>query len=100
MPLEQATTKQDHMRVRLRYVTDAPTTEAAIIMADHLGVPGPYLEEVSILIPVERAFSLLEAYTEPFELLRANGAVPATATLHSFRIGSGDQPRILAYVIP
>ena len=84
--IEQASMKPGHVRVRLRYSTEVPTTETAMVLKDHLGVAGPYLEEVYILIPTKQAFSLLEAYLEPFELLKEHNIVPKTTTLKSFKV--------------
>ena len=98
-PLEQALQIPEHVRVRLTYSTQAPTTESSLVMMRQFGVPGPYLEEVFILMPSRSTFTLLEAYLEPFELLKQTGAVPQESSLKAFRIETGESP-VLAYVVP
>ena len=98
-PLEQALQLPNHIRVRLTYSTLAPTTEASMVMQRQFGVHGPYTEEVFVLLPAATAYSILEAYLEPFELLKQTGAVPLEAVLRAFRVEPGESP-VLAYVIP
>ena len=97
--LAQATHLPDHVRVRLRYRTALPTTESALLMANQLGVQGPFGEEVWILIPKADAYSILEAYEAPFaQLIRAK-IVPVGAALTDFRVEPGLEPTVLAYVV-
>lgn len=98
-PLKQSLQIPDHVRVRLNYSTLAPTTEASLVMRRQFGVSGPYQEEVFVLMPSRNAYTLLEAYLEPFELLKQTGAVPEEAVLKAFRVETGESP-VLAYVIP
>ena len=95
----QALQLPDHVRVRLRYSTPNPTTEAALVMSKQLGVPGPYGEEVWILVPAGNAYSLLEAFLEPFAKLKDLGIVPENAELTSYKIEAGPEPHTLAYVL-
>ena len=96
--LEQATAKPGYIRVRLRYVTESATTEAAVIMEDHLGVQGPYLEEIYILMPTQKVYTLLEAYKEAFEVLKAQGIVPQGSILQGIKVEVGE-PSVLCYVL-
>lgn len=97
--IEQATQLPEHVRVRLRYTTATHVTETALLLGQQLGVPGPYAEEVWILLPKQKAFSILDAYQEPFVTLKAAGVVPADAELASYRVESAQEPVVLAYIL-
>ena len=98
-PLRQELQMADRVRVRLRYVTPTPTTEAALVLAKQLGVQGPFNEEVWILVPTGSAFSILEAYLEDFIQLKDAGIVPQEAELVDFKVEAGPDPTTLAYVL-
>lgn len=68
-------------------------------MSKQLGVPGPYGEEVWILIPAAKAYSLLEAYLEPFTKLKNLGIVPENSELTGYKVEAGPEPQTLAYVL-
>lgn len=95
----QALQFPEYVRVRLRYTTPNPTTEAALMLSKQLGIPGPYGEEVWILIPAAKAYSLLEAYQESFAKLQDMGIVPLDATLTDYKVEAGPEPQTLAYVL-
>lgn len=97
--LRQELQLPDHVRVRLRYSTPNPTTEAALILAKQLRVGGPYGEEVWILVPAAQAFSILEAYWEPFTKLMELGVVPRGSVLTDYKVEAGTEPQTLAYVL-
>lgn len=96
-PIQEATL-HDHVKVRLTYETHETTTEAALMLSDHLGLPGPYGEEVCILVHRSKVFSGLFTYKPFLKVLKDAGFVPQDARLTDYRIEMEDQTT-LAYVM-
>jgi hypothetical protein len=94
----QDTSRPDHVKVRLAYSTHETTTEAALMLADHLGLPGPYGEDVCILVHRTKVFSGLFTYAPFLQILKEAGFVPQDAKLQDYKIEMEDQTT-LAYVM-
>lgn len=98
MTIRQQLRSRDHIKVKLLYRCEQPQSGASIMLKNQLKVKGPYLEEVCVLIPMKRAFTLLEAYIDFFEQLRDAELVPADAELHQYQfLPQGD--KTLAYLL-
>lgn len=94
---EQQLNAEDHVKVKLVYVSASPHTEAALTL-ERLSVRGPWSEELYVLMPRHKAFSDLDAYLDAFEYLRAHNAVPKDAKLTEYSFD--EETDVLAYVIP
>lgn len=94
----QDTSRPDHVKIRLTYETLQATTEAALMLSDHLGLPGPYGEEVCILVHRTKVFSGLFTYRPFLNILKDAEFVPRDAKLVDYRIEMEDQTT-LAYVV-
>jgi hypothetical protein len=93
-----AVTLPAHVKVRLRFKVVTPTTQAALFMAN-MGVSGPFVEEVWVLVPKEQVFSKLGAYKDAFAALKEAGAVPFSAQLDSYAFTPEALPTTQGYVI-
>jgi len=93
----QQLSAEDLIKVRLTYHTETPTTEAALFIS-RMGTKAPYVEDVHILIPREKAFSGLNTYLPAFEVLKAQKIVPESSLLVAYAFADEDD-QILAYRI-
>lgn len=90
-----------HLKVRLSYTTKIPVSEAALTMKDTLSVPGPYHEDVWVLLPNNSVYTSMEAFQRPFQALKDAHIVPEDAKLIGFGVTSPLlELNVLAYVIP
>ena len=78
--------KRGHVKVRLSYLTSQPKHLRSILLYHTCGINPPYTEEVSILLPQSKVFTLLETYIPAFEYLQKAGVVSKTAELRGFDI--------------
>jgi hypothetical protein len=97
MKLEQRLYKKDHVKVRLTYLSAVGST-GAVSTLKQLQVKGPYAEEVFILTPASKAYSILDAYIHALSTLKSLGIVPNDAQLTEFHFVPGDKSTV-AYVI-
>lgn len=90
-----------HIKVRLSYTTKATVSEAALTLKDTLSVPGPYHEDVWVLLPNNTVYTRTESFQKPFQVLKDARIVPQDAKLVGFGITSPLlELNVLAYVIP
>jgi hypothetical protein len=97
MRLEQRLYKKDHVKVRLTYLSSIGST-GEVATLKQLQVSGPYTEDVCILVPASKAYSILEAYQVALNTLKTLKIVPGDASLSAFTFVPTDRST-LAYVI-
>jgi hypothetical protein len=85
------------VKVRLSYLTHEPKHIRSITLRDVCGIKPPYLEDVYVLLPREKVFSMLETFLSPFESLQQSGAISKTAQLQDYKILDEDN-LTLAYI--
>lgn len=83
---ELAASKPGYMKVRLSYLTSQPQHLRSLLLYHTCGIQPPYTEEVSILLPRLKVFTLLETFIPSFEYLQKSGVVSKTAELQDFSI--------------
>lgn len=79
-----------HIKVRLSYSTYDPKHIRSHFLKNEASAPPPFLEEVSVLIPLEQAFHRLSAYQGVFLSLIATGILSETDTLKKFELREED----------
>lgn len=90
-----------YIKVRLSYTTQTTVSEAALTMRETLAVPGPYCEEVWILLPAGRVLTTMDAFQAPLQTLKDAKIVPQDAKLVGFALTSPLLDlNVLAYVLP
>lgn len=94
---ETASTKAGYIKVRLTFQTYEPTHIRSVMLESEYGIEPPYTENLCILLPRQKAFSLLEAYLPAFQRLQDAGLVSSTAQLTAFHILDEDN-LTLAYI--
>ena len=98
LPSNLATEKSGYIKVRLSFFTPEPKHLRSIQLARFYGVPAPYNEEVAVLLPKNRVFTLFETFIPVFESLQKLGVVSNAAKLRDFRILDEDN-LTLAYIL-
>lgn len=96
--MDQGLNKDGYVKVKLTYVSNHPHTETALTLRK-LAIQGPYIEEVRVLLPVEEAYSNLDAYLPALERLKQNRVVPSDSALTDYEFEENENS-ILAYVVP
>lgn len=81
-----AAIKEDHVKIQLSFLTDEPKHVRSMMLQRICGAKAPFIEDVCILMPCVRAFSILEAFLPTFQRLQETGVVPATANLLGFKV--------------
>jgi hypothetical protein len=90
--------KEGYIKICLSYLTSKPKHLRSLLLYHTYNIKPPYTEEVSILIPCAKTFTLLETFIPAFERLQKAGVVPNTAELQGFSITDEDE-LTLAYTI-
>ena len=83
---ELAAFKPGYVKVRLSYLTSEPKHLRSLLLYHTCGIQPPYTEEVSILLPRLKVFTLLETFIPPFEHLQKSRVVSKTAELQDFGV--------------
>ncbi len=89
--------KNGYMKIRLSFLTPEPKHIRSVMLRDQCKAEPPFVEDICVLLPCEKAFSILEAFIPAFENLRESGMVSRTADLLGFKILDGDY-NTLAYL--
>ena len=84
------------VKIRLTYLTTDPR-HIRNIMLQIQGIQPPYMEDIYILMPQAKVFTLIESYMLAFASLQKCDLVPKSAVLQSFKILEEDEIT-LAYV--
>ena len=90
--------KEGYLKIRLVYLTHDPKHIQNFLLKNGYGVKGPYIENVSVLLPATRVFDNLETYLPAFELLQKSGVVRPEDVFLDYAILVEDDIT-LAYVI-
>jgi hypothetical protein len=88
---ELAATKQGYVKVQLSFLTGLPKHIRNILLREQCGTQPPYIEDICILMPRMKVFTILETYMPAFALLQQVGIVPYDAKLQDFKILDEDQ---------
>lgn len=88
---ELAPEKLGYMKVRLLYLTPEPQHLRSLQLAHAYNIRPPYNEEVSILLPRMKVFTLLETFIPAFEYLQKAGIISKSSKLRDFRILDEDK---------
>jgi len=83
---EVAASKPGYMKVRLMYLTPEPQHLRSLQLAHAYNIRPPYNEEISILLPQMKVFTLLETFIPAFEILQKAGVISKNSKLRDFRI--------------
>ena len=94
---ELAASKSEYVKVRLSYLTSQPRHLRSLLLLHTCGIQPPYTEEVCILLPYAKVFTLLETFIPSFEYLQKCDAISKTAELQDFRVLDEDNTT-LAYI--
>lgn len=94
---ELAASKPGYVKVRLSYLTSQPHHLRSLLLLHTCGIQPPYTEEVCILLPAAKVFTLLENFIPPFEYLQKCGILSKTAELQDFKVSDEDN-LTLAYI--
>lgn len=95
---ELVASKSGYVKVRLTYLTSEPKHLRSIVLAKQYGIQPPFHEEISILMPRQKVFTLLEAYLPAFNYLQSCSLVSKSARLMDFEIRDEDD-LTLAHVL-
>lgn len=96
-PPPTAASKPNYLKVRLSYLTPEPKHIRSRMLEQQCRVQPPYLEDVCVLLPRMKVFSILENFIPIFEKLQAAGIVSGQANLQSFKVLEEDSST-LAYI--
>jgi hypothetical protein len=96
-PPSTAASKPNYLKVRLSYLTPEPKHIRSRMLEQQCRLQPPYLEDVCVLLPRMKVFSILENFIPIFEKLRAAGIVSGQANLQSFKVLEEDSST-LAYI--
>lgn len=86
-----------HVKVRLFYMTWEPKHQRSHFLRTEASAAPPFLEDLSVLIPLEQAYNRLSAYQGVFLLLIHAGILAETDTLKKFEFREEDN-HTLAYL--
>lgn len=92
-----AASKLGYVKVRLSYLTSEPQHLRSLLLLHTCGIQPPYTEEMCILLPYAKVFTLLETFIPPFEYLQRCGVISKTAELQEFKVLDEDT-LTLAYI--
>ncbi len=59
---EMAKEKDGYVKVRLDFLTNQPRHIHSQLLSEHYDLQGPFLENMSVLVPQSECFDLLECY--------------------------------------
>ena len=92
-----AAKKANYLKVRLSYLTPEPKHIRSVTLEQQCRIKPPFLEDVCVLMPRLKVFTILETYMPIFEKLQAAGIVSNQANLQSFKVLEEDTTT-LAYI--
>jgi hypothetical protein len=87
----------DHVKVRLFYNTWKPKHVRSNFLKTQADAKPPFIEDVSVLVPVSCAYNRLSAYRDIFQRLIAAGHLAPTDALKKFEFREEDMST-LAYL--
>lgn len=96
-PPATAASKPNYLKVRLSYLTPEPKHIRSRMLEQQCRIQPPYLEDVCVLLPRMKVFTILESFIPIFEKLQATGVVSTQANLQSFKVLEEDAST-LAYI--
>lgn len=82
--------KAGFVKIRLSFLTDDPKHVRSQMLRLSCNSKPPFVEDICILMPRMRVFSILETFIPAFEKLQEDGIVSNTAKLLTFKILDGD----------
>ena len=82
--------KADHVKVRLFYDTWKPKHIRSHFLRTEADAKPPFIEDVSVLVPVSHAYNRLSAYHDIFQSLIAAGHLAPKDTLKKFEFREED----------
>jgi hypothetical protein len=74
------------IKVRLSFLTGSPKHVRNILLQEQCGTQPPYIEDICILMPRMKVFTLLETFLPAFAFLQKIGIIPFDANLQDFKI--------------
>jgi hypothetical protein len=92
-----ATTRGGFVKVRLSYLTPKPKHLRSVVLGEEYKINPPYTEEVCILMPQSKVFTLLETYLPAFDYLQSCGLVPEQSQLQDTKVLDEDSTT-LSYI--
>jgi hypothetical protein len=95
--LDIAPELRGYVKVRLRFKTWDPQHVRSHALKNEFNAEPPYIEDVSVLVPVSEAYNRLSAYKDIFSLLQAGGVVAKTDQLTEFEIREEDTLTLAYY---
>jgi hypothetical protein len=96
--LECIASKEGFVKIKLFYLTDEPKHIRSYVLQHTYGLKGPYLEDVSVLIPQEKVFPELSYFIPAFTKLQIFHIVSSDSQLTDFKILDEDN-LTLSYVL-
>jgi hypothetical protein len=94
----QSVSKPGCVKVRLHYSTWAPRHIRSFDLASEFAVDGPYIEDVSVLLPAKEVFARKSAFEDTFRSLQLAGVVERGDRLTGFTITEEDVTTV-AYLL-
>jgi hypothetical protein len=94
--LATAVEKPGYIKVRLFYHTWEPQHSRSQALIAEFAADPPFVEDVSVLLPVAATYDRLSAFEDIFRLLQHQGVVSSMDKLHQFEFRDEDV-RTLAY---
>lgn len=91
------TQQAGHVKVRLFYDTWNPKHVRSHFLRIEAGAKPPFIEDVFVLVPFNRAYNRMSAYRDVFQRLIAAGYLAAADALKKFEFCEEDY-RTLAYL--
>lgn len=94
---ELAPAKEGYVKICLTYSTMVPQHIRSVLLYHTCNIKPPYIEEVFILMPRMKVFSILENFLPAFEALQACGVISEKSEIQGFTILIEDETT-LAYI--
>jgi hypothetical protein len=88
--LDVARTLPGHVKVRLIFKTWDPQHIRSHSLKTEFNQEPPFIEDISILVPVERAYNRLSAYDDAFNTLQECGVIALADKLTDFEVREED----------
>ena len=82
--------KAGFVKIRLSFLTDDPKHVRSQMLRLSCNSKPPFVEDICVLMPRMRVFSILETFIPAFEKLQEEGTVSSTAKLLTFKVLDGD----------
>jgi hypothetical protein len=78
--------REGYAKIRLNFLTNEPKHIRSEMLRRICGSKPPFVEDVCVLMPLHRVFSILETFIPVFERLQETGVVSTTANLLGFKV--------------